>query len=41
MANISAVGYGRVPVSQMCDVDIEYDEIIELLGEKNLLNNLI
>ena len=41
LANISAVGNRRVPVCQMCDVDIEYDKIIELLAERKGLNNLI
>ena len=41
VANISAVGNGMVPVCQMCKVDIEYDEIIELLGERKWVDNLI
>ena len=41
VANISAVGNGMVPVCQMCNVDIEYDEIIELLGERKWVDNLI
>ena len=38
MANISAVGNGRIPVCQMCNVNIEYDEMMESLGERKRAN---
>ena len=41
MANISAVGNGRIPVCQMCNVNIEYDEIMESLGERKVVNRLV
>ena len=41
MANISAVGNGRIPVCQMCNVNIEYDEIMESLVERKGVNRLV
>ena len=41
MANISTVGNGWIPVCQMRNVDIEYDEIMESLVERKVVNRLV